>query len=251
LRKPLIAGNWKMSRGLAEAVALAEALKPRVAGLPDVDVAICPPFTALAAVGRALAGTRILLGGQDLFWEAEGAFTGEISGPMLRDAGCQVVLVGHSERRQILGESDGMVNRKARAALGHGLVPIVCLGETLLEREQGQTLAVIERQLAGSLEGIRPAAGPEVVLAYEPVWAIGTGRTATPAQANEVHAFMRGWLRRTWGAPAAEAARLLYGGSVKPDNIKALMDQPDVDGALVGGASLDAGAFAAIVKYRG
>jgi len=250
MRKPLIAGNWKMSRRLAEAVTLVETLKPLVAEVTDADVAVCPPFTALAAVGRALAGTRILLGGQDLFWETEGAFTGEVSGPMLRDVGCRVVLVGHSERRQILGESDGTVNRKARAALAHGLVPIVCLGETLFEREQGQTLSVIERQLTGGLEGVQPTADREVILAYEPVWAIGTGRTATPAQANEVHAFIRGWLARAWG-DRAMATRVLYGGSVKPDHIKALMEQPDIDGALVGGASLDAAAFAAIVRYRG
>jgi len=247
-RRPLIAGNWKMFCTSGEAVALVDGLKAATAGLRDRDVLVAPPFTALAAVAAALKGSSILLAGQNLHWEDNGAFTGEVSGPMLRDVGCTHVIIGHSERRQFFGETDESANKKVVAARKHGLIPIVCIGELLAEREAGQTLAVIERQVTGALKGVTPDAIGALGLAYEPVWAIGTGRVATPEQAQEVHAAIRGMLRRIGGAAAA--ARVLYGGSVKPDNIDGLMQQPDIDGALVGGASLKVETFARIVRYE-
>jgi triosephosphate isomerase len=249
-RIPLIAGNWKMHRTVPEAVALVEGLKQRLADVIDGDILVAPPFPALAAVAASLAGTRILLGGQNLHWEDQGAFTGEVSAPMLRSAGCTHVIVGHSERRQFFGDTDEWVAQKTRAALRHGLVPIVCVGETLAQREAGETLALTGRQVRAALDGLDARALETVVIAYEPVWAIGTGKVATPEQAQEVHAAIRSILSALGGQAVAAKMRILYGGSVKPDNIDVLMAQADIDGALVGGASLNADDFARIVRFR-
>jgi triosephosphate isomerase (TIM) len=246
-RRVLIAGNWKMHRTEAEAVTLVAALSERIASRPAAEVVLLPPFTALAAVRGALpADGRFGLGAQNCHWEREGAFTGEVSAWMLVAAGCSYVLAGHSERRQLFGETDALVNKRARGALAAGLRPIVCVGETLEQRDSGQTLPVCATQLAGSLAEISPEEMARVTVAYEPVWAIGTGRTATPAQAQEVHAHVRQALGRLFGEAVAQATRIQYGGSVKPSNAAELLGQPDVDGALVGGASLDAASFAAI-----
>jgi triosephosphate isomerase len=246
VRRPLIAGNWKMYKTVPEATALAGALVDLVRDVRDREVMIAPPFTALAAVAGVLAGSNIRLGGQDVYWEAEGAYTGQISPAMLVSAGCSHVIIGHSERRQYFGETDATVNRKTAAALKAGLAAVVCLGETLGEREENRTLEVVGRQLTEGLRGIGPAGW---CLAYEPVWAIGTGRTATPEQAQEVHRFLRGRVEELYGSVLARDVRILYGGSVKPDNMATLMAMEDIDGALVGGASLKAESFAAIVKY--
>ena len=248
MRRPLIAGNWKMFKTVAEAVSLVEALRADVRH--DVDTLLAPPFTALAAVAGAIRDARIALAAQNMHWEREGAFTGEVSPLMLRDVGCSHVLLGHSERRQLFGETDDGVARKTRAALAHGLVPVVCVGETLAEREAGRTMEVVERQVERALREVTPDQAASLVLAYEPVWAIGTGRTATPDQAQEVHRFIRRTLSVSHGEAVAAALRILYGGSVKPDNIDALMAEPDLDGALVGGASLDPQAFLKIVHFR-
>jgi triosephosphate isomerase len=247
MRRPLIAGNWKMYKTAGPARELARAV--REAEAPGVEVVVAPPFTALAAVAEVLRGSAVGLAGQNLHQEAEGAFTGEVSPVMLRDVGCSHVILGHSERRQLFGETDEGVARKGRAAYTHGLTPILCVGETLAEREAGRTTEVVERQLERALRELSADQVAAGVVAYEPVWAIGTGRTATPEQAQEVHAFIRGQVARSHGEAAAGALRILYGGSVKPDNIGALMAQADVDGALVGGASLDAGSFLKIVRY--
>ncbi|HEX7126073.1 MAG TPA: triose-phosphate isomerase [Thermodesulfobacteriota bacterium] len=251
-RRPLIAGNWKLNCCLAEAAALAGAVRDAVAGMDGRDVVLCPPFTAVAEVARVLAGSTIAVGGQDCFWEPRGAFTGEVSAEMLKDAGASFVIVGHSERRQYFCESDETVARKVAAAHRAGLVPIMCVGERLEEREAGRTLEVVSRQVAGGLAGVSraDAEAGRLVVAYEPVWAIGTGRTATPAQAQEVHAAIRRLLAEQLGAAAASAVRIQYGGSVKADNIDALMAEPDIDGALVGGACLDAAGFARIVGFK-
>jgi triosephosphate isomerase len=249
-RRPLIAGNWKMHTTRAEAEQLLLALKPQVIGLSDRDVVVAPPFTALETASRVLAGSAIRLAAQDLHWEAQGAFTGEIAGPMLRDVGCTFVIIGHSERRQYFGETDEQVARKVRAAQRDGLTPIVCVGETLAERERGDTLTAIGRQVRGALAGQEKAALASLVVAYEPVWAIGTGRTATPDQAQEVHAAIRALLAELSDRQTADGMRVLYGGSVKADNVDGLMAQEDIDGALVGGASLQADAFARIVHFR-
>ena len=247
-RRPLIAGNWKMYKTTGEAVALVQAI---LAGLrTEREVVVAPPFTALAAVAPLLRGTALGLGAQDMHWEKEGAFTGAVPGAMLRDAGCTHVIVGHSERRQLFGDTDEGVARKAGAALAHGLVPIVCVGETLAERESSRTMEVVERQVERALRTITPQQAAGIVVAYEPVWAIGTGKVATPEQAQEVHAFIRKLVARSHGDAVAAALRILYGGSVKPDNAGALMAQPDLDGALVGGASLDAASFLKIVDFR-
>jgi triosephosphate isomerase len=248
MRVPMIAGNWKMYKTAREASEAVRALRPLVADATDVEVVICPPFPALLASLEAARGSRIRVGAQDCYWEKEGAFTGEVSVPMLADLGCSHVIVGHSERRQYFGETDATVDRKLDAVLASGLTGIGCLGETLQEREQGETLAVLDRQLRGGFA--RHLGSPRLVIAYEPVWAIGTGRTATPAQAQEAHAFLRQLIGRLAGPEVAAGIRILYGGSLKPDNIKALMAQPDVDGGLVGGASLDPGTFAKIVRFR-
>ena len=250
MRKPLIAGNWKMYQTTGQAVALVERLRALLAEIAGVDVVVCPPFTAMQAVAEALEGSRIGLGAQNMHWEGEGAYTGEVSPVMLTDLGCRYVILGHSERRQHFGETDLNVNRKVRAALRHHLAPILCVGETFGEREEGRTFPVVEGQLRGGLSDIPPQAGEGIVVAYEPVWAIGTGHTATPEQAATVHAFIRKQLGELWGEAAGRAVRILYGGSVKPDNMDALMAAPEIDGALVGGASLKAEAFARIVHFK-
>ena len=249
-RTPLIAGNWKMHGARAEAVALASALAKSVGRVRGREVVIAPPFTALEAVRPALVGTDIRLAGQNVHWEPKGAYTGEIAVAMLRESGCTHVIVGHSERRQHFGETNETVNRRLHACLGAGLVPIVCVGETLAEREADATAAVIARQVETALAGVRSEQLAASVIAYEPVWAIGTGRTATPGQAQEVHHAIRRQLVGLASATTAERVRVVYGGSVKPDNIDALMAEPDIDGALVGGASLDAAAFTRIVQYQ-
>jgi triosephosphate isomerase (TIM) len=249
-RRPLIAGNWKMFKTAPEAVALASEVRHGAGGEgADVDVLVAPPFTALHAVAAALAGSAVAVGAQDMYWENEGAFTGAVSPIMVKDAGCSHVILGHSERRQIFGETDDGVARKAEAAFRHGLTPIVCVGETLAERESGRTMEVTQRQTERALRGLTGDQVARLVVAYEPVWAIGTGRTATPDQAQEVHAYLRRLVDRSHGEAAAKALRILYGGSVKPDNIGSLMAQADIDGALVGGASLAAASFLKIVHY--
>jgi triosephosphate isomerase len=251
LRKPLVAGNWKLYKTLAESRALIAALRQRLDRVTNVEIAVAPVYTALAAVREALAGSPIELAAQDAFWEPQGAFTGEVSAALLADAGCELVIVGHSERRQHFGELDVAVQRKTAAVLRAGLVPIVCVGETLEQREAGQTEALVLLQAGTALDGLSPAEAARVVIAYEPVWAIGTGRNARPEDAQAVHAALRHLVAQRFGARLAEGTRILYGGSVKPDNAGALMAQPDVDGALVGGASLDAASFAAIVAAAG
>jgi triosephosphate isomerase len=248
VRRPLMAANWKMHKTVGEAVAFAKAFVPRVADAAGVDVAIAPPYTALSALGGALGGSAIELAAQNVHPEEQGAFTGEIAPGMLRELGCAYTIVGHSERRTLFGETSAFVARKAAALLRHGIRPIVCVGESLEEREAGRTDDVIERQLRESLEGLPAERATELVIAYEPIWAIGTGRTATPAMAQEVHARVRAALRGRFG-PAADDIRIQYGGSVKPDNVRELMEQPDIDGALVGGASLDPESFARIVRF--
>jgi triosephosphate isomerase len=248
-RRPILAANWKMHMTAAEAVAFAEAFVPRVGAVRDVDVVIAPPFTALDRLARAIAGSNVMLAAQNVHPEPKGAFTGEISVGMLAEIGCRYAIVGHSERRTLFGESDEFVARKAAAVFAAGMTPIVCVGESLAEREAGRTFDVVGAQLAGSLAAIPADRAAEVVVAYEPIWAIGTGRTATPEIAQEVHAFARAQLRKHLGA-AADAIRIQYGGSVKPDNVDELMAQPDVDGALVGGASLDPAAFSRIVCFE-
>ena len=246
-RKPFVAGNWKMHKTVAEGVELVKALRELVGGIEGVRVAVAPPFTAIHSVAQLLTGSRIEVAGQNVHWESQGAFTGEISCGMLREAGATCVIVGHSERRQFFGETDETVNQRAKAALAAGLTPIVCVGETLEEREANRTLEVVGRQVRGGLAGLSAAQLAETVIAYEPVWAIGTGRTATAAQAQEVHAAIRAILREI-GGEVAERMPIQYGGSVKPSNAAELLGQPDVDGALVGGASLEAASFAAIVE---
>jgi len=249
-RKPLIAGNWKMYKTGAQAAEVASRLKSLVGDIMDVEVMVAPPFTALGTVAGILKGSVIGIGGQDLFWEAEGAYTGEISAPMLKGAGCTHVIIGHSERRQYFGETNATVNRKIRAALLGGLIPVLCIGESEAERDSGQTFSVVQKQLEEGLEGFSSDDVQKMTIAYEPVWAIGTGKTATTDQAQEVHEFIRGQMETAYGNSVAKAVRILYGGSVKPENIGELMAMPDIDGALVGGASLDADSFAGIVRYR-
>jgi triosephosphate isomerase len=249
-RTPVLAGNWKMHGTRSEAVALAGALARSVGRTPGREVVVAPPFTALEAVAAAIRGTDIRLAAQNVHWEQKGAYTGEIAAGMLREVGCTHVIIGHSERRQHFGETDDTVHRRLLAALAADLVPIVCVGETLAEREGGTTAAVIARQVGAALAGLAGDQLARCVLAYEPVWAIGTGRTATPAQAEEVHHAIRRQVAGLAPAPVADGTRILYGGSVKPDNIDALMAEPDIDGALVGGASLDAAGFARIVQFQ-
>ena len=249
MRTPVMAGNWKMYKTARQAADTVRSLAGLVAGVQNVEVVICPPFTALAAAVEAAKGSGVAIGAQDCYWEKEGAFTGEVAVPMIADLGCRHCIVGHSERRQFFGETDATVDKKVAAVLAQGLGCIACVGETLAEREAGQTFAVLERQIRSGLA--RHLAAPRLVVAYEPVWAIGTGKTATPVQAQEAHAFIRGVVAQAATPAAAQAVRILYGGSEKPDNIAALMAQPDVDGGLVGGASLDAASFARIVRFRG
>jgi triosephosphate isomerase len=249
MRTPVIAGNWKLFKTIAEATAMVNELKPLVAGTAGVEIVVAPVFTALSRVAEALSGSNVRLAAQDCHWEEEGAFTGEVAPKLLSDAGCSHVIIGHSERRQYFGETDETVNKKAKTALAAGLIAIVCVGETLAEREAGKAFAVIETQLKGGLAGFSAGMLVQIIIAYEPVWAIGTGKTASDAQAQEVHAFIRTLLAKLFGQAAAEAIRILYGGSVKPDNVKGLMSQADIDGALVGGASLKADTFAAIANF--
>jgi triosephosphate isomerase len=247
MRRPLIAGNWKMNLDRATSTSLAEGVAKAAAGLEGVDLAICPPSVYLCAVAKALAGSKVGLGAQNMYFEANGAFTGEVSASMLVDLGCKYVILGHSERRHILGETDQDVNRKVRVALAAGLTPIVCVGELLSEREQGRTQQVIATQFGGSLAGLTAADAAKIVLAYEPVWAIGTGKVATPAQAEAVHADLRKLLQEHYNKEVAEQVRIQYGGSVKAENAAELLAQPNIDGALVGGASLKVAAFMGIV----
>ncbi len=249
-RTPLIAGNWKMHLTCAEAVALASAVAAASKGLTDREVMIAPPFTALAAVKDAVAGSPVKVAAQNVGWEKEGAFTGEVSPPMLLDVGAEMVIIGHSERRHVFGEDNAMINQRLRAALQFGLTPILCVGETLAERDADSTFIVIEEQLAQGLAEVTAAEMSKVVVAYEPVWAIGTGKTASNEQAQEVHAFIRELLIRFYEKTLADSIRILYGGSVKPDNVDSLMARPDIDGVLVGGASLKADAFERIIHFR-
>lgn len=250
-RKKLIAANWKMNKSDAQAREFMQTFLPLVAGHSRDEMVICPPFTAIAAVSQSARGTSVKVGAQDLFWEKEGAYTGEISAGMLLAAGCTHVIIGHCERRQFFGESDETVNKKLHAALAAGLTAIVCVGELLQEREAGRTEDVLRRQCAGALRGLATGKNedPRFTIAYEPVWAIGTGKTATPQMAVEAHRFIRSRVASALGEPAANAVRILYGGSVKPENATALLSESEIDGALVGGSSLDAKSFAAIVRY--
>ena len=249
-RMPFIAGNWKMNKTVGEAVHLVRELKTVISGVKGVEVAIAPPFTALYAVRQELEGSSILLAAQNLYWEEKGAFTAEVSPRMLKEVGCHYVIIGHSERRQFFGETDETANRRIKAALPQGLKVIFCIGETLKEREEGNTFLVIERQVKGGLMGLDHQAMRGMAIAYEPVWAIGTGKTATPDQAEEVHRFIRGKLEKLYSTEISEEIRIQYGGSVTPENIKGLMEQGNIDGALVGGASLKAESFSKIVRFK-
>ena len=248
MRTPIIAGNWKLNKTVSEAVSLTTDLVKLVNNITDVEIVIAPVFTALSTVHDAINGSNIQLAAQDVYWENSGAFTGEVSAPMLKDVGCNYVIIGHSERRQYFGETNETVNQKVKAALLHELKPIICVGELLEERETGKTDSVIEDQVKGGIVDISESDMESCVIAYEPVWAIGTGKTATPDQAQEVHNFIRNILVDCYSDKLASQIRIQYGGSVKPENAAELMSQQDVDGALVGGASLDADSFAEIVK---
>ena len=249
-RKPVMAGNWKMYKTIAETEAFFDRIAPLIFEVQHCEMVIAPPFTALRRAAELGEQIGIAVSAQDIHWEKEGAWTGAVSVAMIRDAGCRYTLIGHSERRQFFGETDASVNKKIRAALGGGLRAIVCIGESLAEREAGQTEAVLELQLIHGLAGLTEAEFSPIIIAYEPVWAIGTGRTATPEIAEEAHRFIRSRVGQSVSAAVAEGLRILYGGSVKPENIRGLMTQPDIDGALVGGASLDPNSFAAIIHYE-
>ena len=248
MRKPFIAGNWKMNTNSVAAVALAAGLAKELEAVETVDVALCPPFVYLQSVAAALSASNIALGAQDVYFEGDGAFTGQISCEMLKDCGCNYVICGHSERRHVMGENDALINKKVKAAIAGGLLPIFCVGELLAERDNGTTMKVVESQIRKGLEGVCQERIQAVTIAYEPVWAIGTGRTATPEQAQEVHAFIRGLIETLYGKNIAQAMRIQYGGSAKPSNTAELMAKPDVDGLLVGGASLKVEDFAKMVK---
>jgi triosephosphate isomerase len=248
MRKTIIAGNWKMYKTLKDGQELVVALRRDLYQLESLDIVVCPPFTLLAYLADALETSNIALGAQDCYWQDEGAFTGEVSPRMVKDTGCQYVIIGHSERRQFFGETNETVNKKVKAALMQGLTPIMCVGEMLAEREKGETFKVLEDHVQNGLKEIGAEDMLKIVIAYEPVWAIGTGKTATPAQAQEAQKYIRDLLRKMYNNDVAESVRIQYGGSVKPDNITELMRQPDVDGALVGGASLTAASFTEIVK---
>ncbi|HNQ50766.1 MAG TPA: triose-phosphate isomerase [Candidatus Omnitrophota bacterium] len=249
MRKTIIAGNWKLYKTITEAIELANGLKRDLfkVSAEDVDIVVCPVYTALSEVAEVVANSNIALGGQDAYWQDEGAFTGEVSVKMLKDAGCAYVIIGHSERRQFFSETNETVNKKINAVLSHGLTPIMCCGEMLAEREAGNTFKVLDDHLINGLKGFSAEEAEKIVIAYEPVWAIGTGKTATPAQAQEAHQYIRNTLAKLFGKDVASRMRIQYGGSVKPENIQELMRQPDVDGALVGGASLKVDSFAQIV----
>jgi triosephosphate isomerase (TIM) len=249
-RVPLMAGNWKMNKTVGEAVELVKELKVSIAGVEGVEVAVAPPFTALYAVRKELEGSSIRLAAQNLYWEEKGAYTGEISSMMLKELGCHYVIIGHSERRQYFGEMDVTVNKRIKAALSQGVIPILCIGETLKEREEEKTFAVIDSQLGNGLKGIGEREVERMVIAYEPVWAIGTGKTATPQQAEGVHRFIRQGLEKLYTRGVAEEVRIQYGGSVTPESVKGLMSQKNIDGALVGGASLKSEPFSKIVRFK-
>ena len=248
MRKPILAANWKMYKTIGEALDFLNRLKNVVGTEENKEIVVCPPFTALKISAEILKFSRIKLGAQNVGWAKEGAFTGEISPVMLKDVGCEYVIIGHSERRQYFGETDETVNRRLKAALAEGLIPIVCVGEKLAEREAGQELAVVENQVKNSLADLSPEDSANVVIAYEPVWAIGTGKTATPQQAQEMQKFIRQIYGRMYGEKVAENIRILYGGSIKPENISELRRQPDIDGGLVGGASLNVDSFVRIIR---
>jgi triosephosphate isomerase (TIM) len=248
MRTPFVAGNWKMHKTVAETVRYVKELRGLVKDLTGVEIVLAPPFTALHAAAESARNSNVGIAAQDMHWEREGAFTGEISAPMVRESGAEYVIIGHSERRTLFGETDATVNRKLAAALAGGLTPIVCIGETLDQRERNETFTVLDRQIRDGLDGVTSDRLIQLVIAYEPVWAIGTGRNATPAQAGEAHGHIRKRLQQWFGAQAAELCRVVYGGSVKPENVADLASQPDVDGALVGGASLDVKAFFQIVS---
>ncbi len=248
MRKPIIAGNWKLNHSSKEALELVTLLKRDLIDIEAVDIVVCPVFTVLSEVADALFETNIQLGAQNLYWEDMGAFTGEVSAPLIKDTGAQYVIIGHSERRQLFAETNETVNKKIKAALKHGLTPIVCIGEVLAEREAGKTFEVIKNQCDGSFAILSKDEFEKIVIAYEPVWAIGTGKTATPEQAQEVHLFIRQWIKKQYGESTSSQVRIQYGGSVKAENIAELMAKPDIDGALVGGASLKADSFTKIVK---
>jgi len=248
-RRPLMAGNWKMYKTADEAAQTAQQLVERVAGVTGVDIMIAPTYTALVPVFEVIQNSPVALGAQNLFWEDDGAYTGEISAPMLKSVGCQYGIIGHSERRQYFGETDETVNKKIQAALQVGLKPVFCVGETEEERASEQTLSVLDKQVKKGLEGLVSDQLDTLIIAYEPVWAIGTGKTATDDQAQEVHQFIRSLVEKNFGTALSNSIRILYGGSVKPDNVAGLMSMPDIDGALVGGASLDAESFSKIVRY--
>ncbi|MDR1417620.1 MAG: triose-phosphate isomerase [Endomicrobium sp.] len=248
MRKPLMAGNWKMHKTISESLSFVTEFKTAVADVKDVDILICPTLVSVNAVYNEVKKSNIKVGAQNIFWEEKGAFTGEVSASMLKDAGCSYVLIGHSERRQYFGETNETVNKKTKAALSNGIIPIVCVGETLKDREENTTFEVIEKQVKEALLGFSQEEFSKLVIAYEPVWAIGTGKTATPQQAQEVHAFIRKVCFQIC-KNLADTIRILYGGSVKPDNVSELMKQPDIDGGLVGGASLEVESFVKLVNY--
>lgn len=248
MRKPIIAGNWKCFKTSKEAAELVTLLKRQLSEISDVDIVVCPPFTALTVVNDLCAETNIAVGAQNVYFEDSGAFTGEVSAPMIKEEGCRYVIIGHSERRQLFGETNATVNKKILAALNHELTPIVCVGEILEERESGKTMDVIKSQFGESFDGLTAEQFGKLIIAYEPVWAIGTGKTATPEQAQEVHAFIRDLAKSKYGDDVSEALRIQYGGSVKPENTADLISQKDIDGALVGGASLKADSFVQIIK---
>lgn len=250
MRKKIIAGNWKMYKTVSEAVDLVKKIIPLVKD-SEAEVVVCPNYVCLSEVAKLLPGTNVALGAQDLYWEKEGAFTGKVSGPMLKSVGADFVIIGHSEQRSYFHETNETVNKKVKAALEHGLRPIVCVGEVLAERESGKTEQVVRNHVEGAFAGISEQDLRKCVIAYEPVWAIGTGKTASPEQAQEVHAFIRGLLSRMYNKTVAQEIQIQYGGSMKPENAKDLLSQPDIDGGLIGGAALKADSFAGIVNFKG
>ena len=250
MRKPVIAGNWKMHNTISEALDLVRGVKSQVEGITDVEIIVSPVYTALASVAAELKGSNINVASQNIFWEEKGAFTGEIAPNMITDAGCSHAIIGHSERRQYFGETDETVNKRVKASLAAGLIPILCVGETLEERDAGNTIAVVEAQIKGGLVDISAEGMAKIIVAYEPVWAIGTGKTATPDMAEDVHKQIRSIVSEISDAAIADGTRILYGGSVKPENVDELMAQPDIDGALVGGAALKADSFVRLVKFE-
>jgi len=249
VRRPIIAGNWKMNKTITEALELVRSLNMGLKDVKDVDILVCPPFTALHSVSQAIDGSNIKLGAQNLCWEEKGAFTGEVSAWMIKDTHCEYVIIGHSERRNIFKEKNAQINKKIKTALKAGLIAIICVGEKLPERKEGKTFDIVDDHVQGALDGLSADDLKNVIIAYEPVWAIGTGQVATPDQAQEVHKFIREMIANNFGKDVADNLRIQYGGSVKPDNVKSLITQPDIDGALVGGASLKAESFIQLVRY--